>query len=62
MSGYSSQAVKEASGRKTTLILLESSHIFAFLQGVDALDEIIKRSRRHVSQTSEALLSSSHIE
>lgn len=62
MSGYSSQAVKEASGRKTPLILLESSHIFAFLQGVDALDEIIKRSRRHVSQTSEALLSSGYIE
>ena len=57
MSGYSSQAIKEASGRKTTLMLLEASHLFSFLQGVDTLAEIITRSRRHVSQTSEALLS-----
>lgn len=62
MSGYSSQAIKEASGRKTTLMLLEASHLFLFLQGVDSLAEIIKRSRRHVSQTSEALLSCNSIQ
>lgn len=54
--------LKEASGRKTTLMLLEASHLFLFLQGVDSLAEIIKRSRRHVSQTSEALLSCNSIQ
>lgn len=62
MSGYSSQAIKEASGRKTTLILIESSHLFSFLQGIDFLAEIITRSRRHVSQTSEALLPCNYTE
>lgn len=62
MSGYSSQAIKEASGRKTTIMLLEASHLFSFLQGVDTLAEIIKRSRRHVSQTSEALLSCNYVQ
>ncbi|WP_322873957.1 restriction endonuclease [Acinetobacter radioresistens] len=49
MSGYSSQAIKEASGRRTTLLLLESSHLFTFLQGIESLKDIIRRSRRHVS-------------
>ncbi|WP_423855711.1 restriction endonuclease [Acinetobacter guillouiae] len=56
MSGYSRQAIKEASGRKTTLILLESSHLFLFLQGITSFEDIIRRCRRHVSQTAEALL------
>ncbi len=56
MSGYSSQAIKEASGRKTTMILLEASHLLLFLQGVLSFDDILRRCRRHVSQTAEALL------
>ncbi|TSH78163.1 restriction endonuclease [Acinetobacter sp. RF15A] len=62
MSGYSCQAIKEASGRKTTLLLLDSSHLFTFLQGIETLKNIIRRSRRHVSQTSEALLNTHYIE
>lgn len=62
MSGYSSQAIKEASGRRTTLLLLESSHLFTFLQGIESLKDIIRRSRRHVSQTAEALLNTTYIE
>lgn len=56
MSGYSSQAIKEASVRKTTMILLEASHLLLFLQGVLSFDDILRRCRRHVSQTAEALL------
>jgi len=56
ISGYSSQAIKEASGKRTTLMLFEVNHLFLFLQGIDSLVEIIRRSRRHVSQTSEAFL------
>lgn len=62
MSGYASQAIKEASGRKTTLILLESSHLFTFLQGIETFKDIIRRSRRHVSQTAEALLNVNYVE
>jgi hypothetical protein len=61
MQGYSSQAIKEASGRRTTLLLLEASHLFTFLQGIESLSDIIRRSRRHVSQTSEALFTSGYI-
>lgn len=58
MAGYSSQAIKDASGKRTTIILLDSSHLFWFLQGGASLDEIISRCRRHISQTAEALLTS----
>jgi hypothetical protein len=56
ISGYSSVAMKQASGRKTTLLLLDASHLYFFLSGLLAFGDIISRVRRHASQTSEAYL------
>jgi len=56
ISGYSSVAMNQASGRKTTLLLLDASHLYFFLSGVLAFGDIISRVRRHASQTSEAYL------
>ncbi len=60
MSGYSSIAVSEASGKKTTVIMIDASHIYFVLTGVMTLPEVIKRIRRHASQTGESLLPVSH--
>jgi hypothetical protein len=54
MSGYSSVAVNEASGPRTALLLLDSTHVYMVLSGVSSLKEIIRRVRRHNSQTSSA--------
>ena len=50
MSGYSSVAVNEASGPRTALLLLDSTHVYRVLSGVSSLKEIIRRVRRHSSQ------------
>jgi|SRR5438132_5788489 len=57
MSGYSSVAVAEASGPKTALLLLDASHIYMVLNGISTLKEIIRRVRRHSSQTGHSYLS-----
>ena len=56
ISGFSSVAVSDASGRKTTLLLLDSTHIYMFLVGTLSFGDIIARIRRHASQTGEAYL------
>lgn len=56
ISGYSSVALAQASGRKTTLLLLEARHIFLFLAGTLSFGDVIARVRRHASQTGEAYL------
>jgi len=56
ISGYSSVAIKEASGDKTPLLLLDHSHIFYTLNGVMKFQQIIERVRRHASQTAESYL------
>lgn len=56
ISGYSSTAISEASGSKTTLLILDSSHLYVFLSGALSFGEIISRVRRHASQTGEAYL------
>jgi hypothetical protein len=56
ISGYSGVAISQASGRKTTLLLLDASHLYLFLSGVLSFGDIISRVRRHASQTSEAYL------
>ena len=56
MSGYSSVAVTQASGKKTPLILLDASHVMSLLYSGWKLGELVARLRRHVSQTGEALL------
>lgn len=56
ISGYSSVAISEASGSKTTLIIMDASHLYLFLSGSMSFGEIISRVRRHASQTGEAYL------
>jgi len=56
ISSYSSIAISEASGRKTTLLLLDASHLYLFLVGSMRFADIVSRVRRHVSQTGEAYL------
>lgn len=56
ISGYSSVAIRQASGRKTTLLLIDATHLYLFLSGALAFSDIISRVRRHASQTSEAYL------
>ena len=57
MSGFSAIAVKEASGPKTPLLLLDDNHIFGLLGGTITFEELVCRVRRHCSQTGEAYLS-----
>jgi hypothetical protein len=59
ISGYSSIAIKEASGPKTPLLLLDHNHIYAILGSSISLKELVGRVRRHVSQTGEAYLATS---
>lgn len=57
MAGYSSVAVKEASGKKSTLLLLDASHIYLVLTGGMQYIDVVRRVRRHASQTGESFLS-----
>ena len=56
MAGYSSVAISEASGKKTTLLLLDASHIYFMLTGSMHCADLVRRVRRHASQTGESLL------
>lgn len=56
ISSYSSTAISDASGSKTTLMLLDASHLYLFLSGSLKFQDIITRVRRHASQTGEAYL------
>lgn len=56
ISGFSSVAVKEASGRRTTILLMDAPHLYAFLSGAISLNDVVARIRRHASQTGEAYL------
>lgn len=56
ISGYSSVAIKEASGRQTKLMLMDAMHLYLFLTGAIRFSDIVSRVRRHVSQTGEAHL------
>lgn len=56
VAGYSHIAISDASGSKTTIMLLDASHLYLCLTGVLKLEDIISRIRRHASQTGEAYL------
>ena len=56
ISGYSAIAIKEASGEKTPLLLLDHNHLYYALGGIMGMADIIERIRRHASQTCEAYL------
>lgn len=54
VSGFSSVAIKGASGKKTRLLLLDHSHHYRVLEGVTSFRDVIERIRRHASQTGHA--------
>ena len=57
MSGFTKGAIDSASCDRTPLILLDSTHIYnLILSGVMSLPEVIRRIRRHASQTGESFL------
>jgi hypothetical protein len=56
MAGFSTTAVKQASGRKTPLLLMDAAHIFLALSGTRSFEDVILRCRRHASQTGESYL------
>jgi len=56
ISGYSSVAIHEASGRKTPLLLLDHGHLYRVLGGVSSFRDVVERLRRHSSQTGQAYL------
>lgn len=56
MAGYSSVAIREASGKKSTLLLLDASHMYLILTGGMPCLDVIRRVRRHASQTGESYL------
>jgi hypothetical protein len=56
ISGYSSVAINDASGRQSKILLLDASHLYMFLTGGATFAEIISRVRRNASQTGEAYL------
>lgn len=56
ISGYSSVAIEGASGRRSTLLLLDAQHLYMCLSGVLSFEDIISRVRRHASQTGESYL------
>jgi len=59
ISGFSSVAIKEASGPKCLLLLFDHADIYMLLNGVCSLQELVGRVRHHASQTGEAYLETS---
>lgn len=56
MSGFSSVAIETASGPRTPLLLLDHSHLYLLLSGSVSFEDLVKRLRRHSSQTGRAYL------
>ena len=58
MPGLTSGAIKTASRDRTPIILIDYSHIYnLILAGRMSLPDVIRRVKRHASQTGEAYLS-----
>ena len=56
ISGYTANAIRQASGKATPLLLLDHGHLQMVLRGGMSLEEVVSRTRRHSSQTAEAYL------
>lgn len=56
VSGYSQSAIAEAKGERSPLLLMQVEHILHVLRATVTLGEVIRRVRRHASQTGEPLL------
>lgn len=57
MAGFSNVAIKEASRDRTPMLLMDYSHFYSLiLSGQMSLPDVIRRIKRHASQTGEAFL------
>ena len=57
MSGFSSTAISEASCDRTPMLMMDFSHIYnLILAGTMSLPDVIRRIKRHASQTGQAFL------
>ena len=56
ISGYSSVAIREASFARSPILLLDHSHLYMVLTGIESFPNVIRRIRRHSSQEGEAFL------
>jgi hypothetical protein len=57
MAGFSNVAIKEASRDRTPMLLMDYSHVCSLiLPGLMLLPDVIRRIKRHASQTGEAFL------
>jgi hypothetical protein len=56
MAGYSSVATREASFARSPLLLFDHAHLYMVLEGIEAFADVIRRVRRHSSQTGNAYL------
>ena len=57
MSGFSHSARQQASFARSPLLLFDYSHLYLILSAVQTFPEVIRRVRRHSSQTGRAYLS-----
>ncbi|HEC62541.1 MAG TPA: hypothetical protein ENI27_09870 [bacterium] len=56
MPGFNKNAIIEASGERTPLLLLDFNHLYHVLGRAMTLPEVINRVKRHAAQTAEAYL------
>lgn len=56
MPGFNKNAIIEASGERTPLLLLDYNHLYHILGRAMTLPEVINRVKRHAAQTAEAYL------
>ena len=60
MSGFSSVAIDGASVAKSPLLLLDYAHLYLVLQGGERFADVVRRVRRHSSQSGRAFLAVSN--
>lgn len=58
ISGYSSVAIDQASFARSPLLLFDFNHLYMALNGIEKFPDVIRRVRRHSSQTGRAYLAS----
>jgi hypothetical protein len=56
ISGFSSVAIDQASFAKSPLLLLDFNHLYMVLNRISSLSKVLRRVRRHSSQTGRAYL------